>query len=1282
MALHCEALCNHNLPALTPLQQGYYVGANPRLPLHARAIYYAALELPYCEPARLEKSLQILSERHDVFLLALDESGQFRLRERPAIPLLEKQILPSDTGQRAIEQALARRQAYILDGDWAQTQGSPLIVSLITTPNGSTHLQFGFQLIYFDGPSLRTFFQELDCLYRDPGHRFPQPAPSYLSLLRTIATDRDGKRYARAREYWQRKLDDLPDGPDLPLAVRDLSASPARLTRRTFRFPKEAFNQLLNIAEQRSISPAALLLTLYSHVVCTWATQRHFLISMMTQAFRSRHPEARKAVGNLSSMLPIEVDFRTPATLAEKASALSKALTGSLLYSDACGIEVLKWKNRRDGVVSRPASPVAFVADLQNTPENERFPYFSSEPDRLSESALRTPQVLIDHQAITTSDGGLQLNWDAAEEHLAAGVARTMFECYRELILRVIADPSLLDKQHVELLPSTELISRRLANSETAPVDTRLLHELFFDRALSEPDSVAIVDGDQTFTYGQLSRLALQLSGRLRDKGVAEGDRVALLLNKGWRQIVAVLAVLNCRAAYVPLDPAFPSARISAIVDTSDPKVILAESPTTELPRRPLLIGELLEAPGPEAQIVRGGNSDRLLAYVIFTSGSTGTPKGVMLNHQGPVNTIKEVNRRFSVSHTDRVIALSALNFDLSVWDIFGTFEAGATLVFPKHGPSPTPAYWLETVEEQNVTVWNSAPALLQMAVEYARSHDYSASTRMRLVMVSGDWVPTDLPGKVADIGWDVSFVALGGATEASIWSNFHIVREIPSHWTSIPYGRPLANQYFHVLDEALEHRPIFVTGELYIGGLGVAVGYLGQRKLTEASFIHHPETGERLYRTGDLGRYLQNGEIEFIGRRDQQVKIQGYRIELGDVEAAITRHPKVQSAVVIPIGKPGEARSLCAYIVIEEGTEPNKRELTAFLHELLPRYMVPPVLIYIDHIPLSRNGKVDRKQLPSPSSESTSPSSSNRIEGDIEKTIASVWENILHLPITRMDDDFFRNGGDSLSAVLMSVDIAEKLGIEVPLSVLPQCSTVASLAEYVHENKQVAEIKRQRLLTHMCGDKENPPLFPIHPAGGTTLCYAELASMLGSTYSVYAIQAAGTLPGVDPINDVRTMAADYLREVRRIAQGKPFIVGGWSFGGVVAAAMVALSRAEAVPIVGTVMIDSPTPCHELNYTEEQVLAWFFYDLFGSDAPLQRETHSENSKSDEVVPSDSLFETYLRHAQNEQRLPAGANTSMVKQLYKTFRANLAALNSHQPEIIQDGYRHLICNLNP
>ncbi|NEQ79123.1 MAG: amino acid adenylation domain-containing protein, partial [Moorea sp. SIO2I5] len=382
----------------------------------------------------------------------------------------------------------------------------------------------------------------------------------------------------------------------------------------------------------------------------------------------------------------------------------------------------------------------------------------------------------------------------------------------------------------------------------------------------------------------------------------------------------------------VPIDPGLPQERREYILKNSKVGIVLTQSWLNEQLSWPegvirLCINEQ-DLSNESKELLESVQTPDDLAYLIYTSGSTGVPKGVMINHRGAVNTIIDINQRFDVSPSDRVLALSSLSFDLSVYDIFGTLAAGGTIVIPDANGTKDPAHWAQLMVQQQVNVWNSVPALMQMLVNYTAGCSQLLPKSLRLVMLSGDWLPLSLPEQIRSLCENVQLVSLGGATEASIWSILYPIEQVESTWKSIPYGRPMANQRFYVLNEALEPCPVWTPGQLYIGGIGLAKGYWRNEEKTNASFIIHPQTQERLYKTGDLGRYLPDGNIEFIGREDFQVKINGHRIELGEIEATLQEHSAIKEVVVTASGESRENKQLIAYLVPEQEEASNLYEV------------------------------------------------------------------------------------------------------------------------------------------------------------------------------------------------------------------------------------------------------------------------------------------------------------------------------------------------------------------
>ncbi|MFD2404647.1 amino acid adenylation domain-containing protein [Azorhizophilus paspali] len=465
-----------------------------------------------------------------------------------------------------------------------------------------------------------------------------------------------------------------------------------------------------------------------------------------------------------------------------------------------------------------------------------------------------------------------------------------------------------------------------------------LLHEGFWQQARTQPNAVALLHDERRLTYAELALQARCCAGALVAQGVQPGDRVAISMSKGIGQVVAVLGILYAGAVYVPVSPDQPLERKRAICQGAGSKLVLVcrdaglndtVEDVTSLPWQEAIEHVPLAEPVPV--------DAREPAYIIYTSGSTGMPKGVIISHRGALNTCVELNRRYAVSINDRVLALSALHFDLSVYDIFGLLSAGGALVLVDECQRRNPACWCKVIEQHGVTIWNTVPALLDMLLTYSEGFELQAPTRLRTVMLSGDWIGLDLPGRYRAFRPDGQFVAMGGATEASIWSNVFDVESVPPQWHSIPYGYPLARQKYRVADAQGRDCPDWVPGELWIGGEGVALGYFNDPERTAQQFVTW--NGERWYRTGDMGRYWPDGRLEFLGRRDKQVKVSGYRIELGEIEAALLRVEGVKSAVALAVG--AREKSLVSFVV-PQGTAlfsalPSDPSLPAEYTALLP---------------------------------------------------------------------------------------------------------------------------------------------------------------------------------------------------------------------------------------------------------------------------------------------------------------------------------------------------------
>lgn len=629
----------------------------------------------------------------------------------------------------------------------------------------------------------------------------------------------------------------------------------------------------------------------------------------------------------------------------------------------------------------------------------------------------------------------------------------------------------------IDLIPADEqrlLVSTWNDTTTEFPSDS-CLHEVFERRVRTQPDAPAVIVTGAEYSYSDVDHRANRLAHYLRRLGVRPNDPVALAVERSLEMVVGLVGIAKAGGAYVPLDPNYPHERLALMQQESTAKVLLTQGRLADRfssgQARVIRLDDEWDTIAREsAETPRAVVTPSNLAYVIFTSGSTGRPKCIALDHRGRVNNFHDFNTRYAIGPADRLIALSSLSFDMTAYDVFGTLMSGGAIVLPSAAEEREPAQWARLMVENGVTVWHSVPALLAMLVGYVEQQTNFTLRPLRLVLLGGDWIPLDLPDRVKAVAPGVHTVSMGGATECSMDSTIYDIGEIQPEWKSIPYGVPMRNQLAFVLDSFGHLVPAGVPGELYLGGIGVAWGYLGRPDLTAARFVPHPygKPGERLYRTGDLVRYFPDGNLELIGRIDNQVKIRSHRIELGEIIATLNRHPAVADAVVIVRGERAEDKRLIAYVVPRlDAFEPAvlPQALRGYLAERLPEYMVPPRFVLLDHLPLTPNGKIDRRALPDP--DQARPALAVEMvqpRNAVEEVLAGIWAEVLGIAEIGVHDNFFELGGHSLTATQIISRVVETLGVPAALRSLFEHPTVASLGEELERLAREAGIDWSQL--------------------------------------------------------------------------------------------------------------------------------------------------------------------------------------------------------------------------
>jgi len=1010
---------------LALMQHAYWIGRDDETTLGAVAAHlYVEFDGEGVDPVRLERAVEALVERHGMLRAAFGDDGKQRILPRRTQPALIVNDLRAGTGWELEELRDSASHARL---DVAA--GEVFRVQLSLLPEGRTRLHVDVDMLAADALSYRVLLTDLAAFYAGA----EALAPIAYSYPRYLAERGPAREvgHEKARAYWQQRIPELPSAPELPLADNTGST---RVARRHHWLAPEGKKSLAARAHRHGLTPAMVVASAFAETLSSWSGQPRFLLNLPMFDRESTHPDVGKLVGDFTGSVLLDVDLSAEASFVEHAKALQERMHADAEHAEYSGVEVLRDLSRHRG--EQVLAPVVFTSAL-NLGE-----LFGTEVRENFGDAVwiisQGPQVLLDAQ-VTEFDGGLLINWDVREDAFPAGLVDDMFAAFHSLVARLGESDDAWELPASAGLPAAQAEVRARANSTAGPRSGRLLQDGFFAHAASRPEAPAVLWGtDGVLSYGELADRALRVASALRDKGISPGDTVAVSLPKGPDQVAAVLGVLAAGAAYVPIGVDQPPARRDRIRRIAGFEVTLTD-----------LVDALAFEPLEEPSVV----SEEDVAYVLFTSGSTGEPKGVEVPHRAAVNTIDDLDERFGVGADDRCLGVSALDFDLSVYDLFGLFSAGGAVVLVDEDDKRDARKWAELVTGRGVTLVNCVPALLDMLLSAARPDELAG---LRTVLLGGDWVGTDLPGRVAAQAPACRFAGLGGTTETAIHSTVCEVTEVPSDWRSVPYGTPLRNVVCRVVDGHGRDCPDWVGGELWIGGDGVALGYRGDPERTADRFVERD--GRRWYRTGDLARYWPDGTLEFLGRRDHQVKVRGVRIELGEVEAALAEHPSVRRGVAGVAG---------SQLVAAIAGDADGEEVRAWLRTMLPPHMVPSRVVTLGELPLTANGKVDRRAVAAAWASEDASGTYVAPRTALEKVVTKVWAEVLEVERVGLDDQFFGLGGDSVLATMIVGRLREALDTaEVSVRTLFAALTAGGMARRLADDEtvpgrfeQVAEI-------------------------------------------------------------------------------------------------------------------------------------------------------------------------------------------------------------------------------
>ncbi|MFJ5680525.1 amino acid adenylation domain-containing protein [Streptomyces sp. NPDC093097] len=1078
---------------MTETQQALMIGRGDAVEFGSIGCYgYFEWERPGLAPERLAAAWRAVVDRHDMLRTVALPDGTQQVLENPPeydIPVLDLSALDAPTAQEELARLRREMSHRIFPvGSW------PLFdLRIIWLAGGICRVHLGIDLQVLDASSaFEVLFPDLIDLYENPSAQLPALGMTFADYVRwrtEVLPHTDG--YRAAREYWLNRAPALPPAPDLPAGAP--GGGPVRFDRHEHRVPQEQWRRLQQAARRAGLSESIILTAAFAEVLRCWSGTADFTINYPVFPRPQVHEHIGNVLGDFTNAVLLEA-ASTGETFADRAAAMGAQLERDLAHSDFNGIEVLRELTRLHGAGARAAMPVV-VTSLLDHPGRRPVSDLGEEIYSISQ----TPQVSLDVQ-LRELDGELRVIWDFVDGAFAAGFIADAFEAYVRLIGTLADTPESWGRRRFDLIPPAQRAQRREVNDTSGQIRYALLHELFDEQAARTPHAEAVVDHRRRLSYQELSAYAHRIGRTLREAGAKPGELIAVVMDKGWEQYAAVYGVLASGAAYLPLDASVPTERLHRLLAEGQVRTILTQASLDERLTWPAAVRRYSvdtdfetgdASPLPAAQIPAD------LAYTIFTSGSTGEPKGVMVDHLGVINLISDVAERFSVNAEDRLLAISGLHFDASIYDVFGVLTRGGTVVLPPPFEHAKPEVWAQLVAAESVTIWNSVPVLMELLVGQAETIQRATGERqlesLRLAVLSGDWIPLTLPDRLRSTSPRIQVVGSGGPTETICWSVFYPIHEVDPAWTSIPYGKPITNQRYFIVDEAGYERPVGVVGEMAVtSDVGLALGYWNDPERTADRFIYLPESGERSYLTGDLGRYLPDGNLEILGRDDFQVKIQGHRVELGEIETALRQDPAVRAAVVVAPTSAHGVRRLHGHLILSDPAASSAQvaeEVRERLAARLPEYLVPAVLTVLEELPLTRNGKVDRLAL--------SHAAGRHVDADALRTpqdpagaadgsgadplalvVCLATADILGLDQVLPGNNFFRLGGDSLSGTRLAGLLRELLGVPVPVKVVFQNPEAGELAARIGADPQYGAQARDaaKELARMGGAGDGTP--------------------------------------------------------------------------------------------------------------------------------------------------------------------------------------------------------------
>jgi amino acid adenylation domain-containing protein len=1062
-----------------------------------------------------------------------------------------------------VRESEARRLALVEIGQPFDLQTGPLIRTMLLELTEQDHIfVLNTHHIISDRWSMNRLWQEIVEGYEHEvnGVALDQPALAiqYADYALWQREYLSGEMLDQQLSYWKETLAGAPASLDLPTNRPRPAQQSFRGSRQTVVLPKTLGEELQALSRREGATLFMTLLAAFNVLLMRYSGQEDIVIGSPI-AGRTR-PELEKLIGFFVNTLVLRTRLDQNPSFRELLRQVRETAMGAYAHQDVPFEKLVEELKPERDLSRNPLFQVMFA--LQNVPAaTGRMAGVEVSGFQLAGESAKFDLTLF----AVESPEGLRATFEYNTDLFDASTIERLMRHFEVLLTAAVANPE-LRVQDLPLLDEAERQQILDWNATRAEYPReQSLAELFEQQAARTPEATAVLVGKRSFSYRQLNERANQIAHYLRAKGAGPEQLVGLYLERDKQLLPAILGVLKTGAAYVPMDPQYPRERVQAIVKDARAGLVVTEQ---SLRAQLELEAEVIALDGEKEAEAIGRQSRENpalkisrnhLAYVLFTSGSTGRPKGVAIEQASALTFVAWARKVFSAEELAGVLFSTSVCFDLSVFEMFVPLSVGGKIIVVEN------ALYLPRAEARGeVTLINTVPSAM---AELVRGRAVPRS--VKTINLAGEALSTALVEEIYAATHVKKVYNLYGPTEDTTYSTYTLTRR----GATVTIGRPLPGTQAYVLDPNRQVQPVGVPGELYLGGAGLARGYYGRLDLTAERFVPNPFAGDptaRMYRTGDLCRWRADGELEYLGRLDSQVKLRGFRIELGEIESTLAKHPAVRQAIVAAReDRPGDKR-LIAYVILQAGQTLTLSDMRAHIKQSLPDYMVPSTLVPLDSVPLTPNGKVDRKRLPAPDNLSARAVPPRDL---LEESIAQIWREILGIPTVGITDNFFDLGGQSIMSVRLMSEVRNRTGIELPLTALFQNATIEHLAELVRGNKILS-----RVVVHQIqAGNGRPPLFAAVLAGVNALGYVPLAKHLGPQQPLYALQSPGPGPRATgrpyTAKEYEAAANEYIHAMRTVQPKGPYYICGTCEGARIAFEMARILEAqgESINLLGVI---------------------------------------------------------------------------------------------------------------